>query len=99
MTGRCKAGFRPAQSPAMNDIGRGHDNTGADRTGNWRSDGPLRTAWQAERPGAAAAQRAGDGAREWHYLERAHVLSQPLGFILNGAPQASAAVTRGLRTA
>ena len=35
-------------------------------------------AWHAERAAAAAAREAGDADAEWHHLERAHILSQPL---------------------
>jgi len=38
----------------------------------------LRDAWQAERDAARSARAAGDPAAEWHHLERAHILSQPL---------------------
>ena len=38
----------------------------------------LRDAWQAERGAARSARAVGDGAAEWHHLERAHILSQPL---------------------
>jgi len=38
----------------------------------------IRQAWCAERAGARQARAAGDPAGEWHYLERAHILSQPL---------------------
>ena len=35
-------------------------------------------AWSKERAAARAARDEGDRAREWHHLERAHILSQPL---------------------
>lgn len=38
----------------------------------------LRRAWSAERAAALAARRRGDQRGEWHHLERAHILSQPL---------------------
>jgi hypothetical protein len=38
----------------------------------------LETAWQAERHAATTARRTGDAQVEWHHLERAHILSQPL---------------------
>jgi hypothetical protein len=38
----------------------------------------LKDAWQVERSAARAARAAGDRAAEWHHLERAHILSQPL---------------------
>jgi uncharacterized protein DUF3703 len=38
----------------------------------------LRAAWQAERHAAITAGRAADRTTEWHHLERAHILSQPL---------------------
>jgi hypothetical protein len=38
----------------------------------------LRAAWRTERDAAHAARGAGDPALEWHHLERAHILSQPL---------------------
>ena len=40
--------------------------------------GALRAAWSAEREAASAARQAGDPAGEWHHLERAHILSQPM---------------------
>ena len=38
----------------------------------------LRTAWWDERAAASAARARGDVAGEWHHLERAHILSQPM---------------------
>ena len=38
----------------------------------------LRAAWRSENRAATTARRAGDTDREWHHLERAHILSQPL---------------------
>ena len=38
----------------------------------------LKAAWQAERHAAITAGRAADRTTEWHHLERAHILSQPL---------------------
>jgi len=38
----------------------------------------LRAAWSVEREAAAAARQKGDPAGEWHHLERAHILSQPM---------------------
>lgn len=38
----------------------------------------LRDAWHAEHGAARAARRVGDAAGEWHHLERAHILSQPM---------------------
>src|SRR5829696_10346535 len=38
----------------------------------------LRTAWSDERAAARAARARGDVAAEWHHLERAHILSQPM---------------------
>ena len=38
----------------------------------------LRRAWQAECAAARTAQASGDATVEWHYLERDHVLSQPM---------------------
>ena len=38
----------------------------------------LTAAWHAERDAATAARRTSDGNAEWHHLERAHILSQPL---------------------
>ena len=37
----------------------------------------LRSAWRHERADARGARRSADTAREWHDLERAHILSQP----------------------
>jgi len=38
----------------------------------------LRAAWAAEHASARTDRAAGDIAVEWHHLERAHVLSQPM---------------------
>ena len=38
----------------------------------------LRAAWQTERHAAITARQLADRTTEWHHLERAHVLSQPL---------------------
>jgi hypothetical protein len=38
----------------------------------------LREAWFFERAAATTARRRGDQAGEWHHLERAHILSQPM---------------------
>ncbi len=38
----------------------------------------LRQAWSEERAAAVAARRRGDQTGEWHHLERAHILSQPM---------------------
>jgi hypothetical protein len=38
----------------------------------------VEAAWQAERHAATTARRTGDATGEWHHLERAHILSQPL---------------------
>jgi hypothetical protein len=38
----------------------------------------LKDAWSAERRRARTARRQGEPAAEWHYLERAHILSQPM---------------------
>jgi hypothetical protein len=38
----------------------------------------LEAAWKAERHAATVARRTGDAQVEWHHLERAHILSQPL---------------------
>ena len=38
----------------------------------------LRATWAAERIAARDARRGGDERAEWHHLERAHILSQPL---------------------
>ncbi|HEY4609414.1 MAG TPA: DUF3703 domain-containing protein, partial [Ilumatobacteraceae bacterium] len=37
----------------------------------------LLDAWTTERTAARFARSQGDAAREWHHLERAHILSQP----------------------
>lgn len=37
-----------------------------------------RRAWQQERTAARTARERSDFAGEWHHLERAHVLSQPM---------------------
>jgi hypothetical protein len=38
----------------------------------------IRHAWAVEYTAARDAREAGDIAGEWHHLERAHILSQPL---------------------
>jgi hypothetical protein len=38
----------------------------------------IREAWADEHTAARQARADGDTAREWHHLERAHILSQPL---------------------
>jgi hypothetical protein len=38
----------------------------------------LRRAWSEERAAAVTARRLGDRQGEWHHLERAHILSQPM---------------------
>ena len=38
----------------------------------------LRQAWSEERAAAVTARRRGDQPGEWHHLERAHILSQPM---------------------
>ena len=38
----------------------------------------LRRAWSEERAAAVTARRRGDQPGEWHHLERAHILSQPM---------------------
>ena len=38
----------------------------------------LRAAWTEERAAARDARARGDVAAEWHHLERAHILSQPM---------------------
>jgi hypothetical protein len=43
-----------------------------------RTDERLIQAWSDEREAARAARKQGDTAREWHHLERAHILSQPM---------------------
>jgi hypothetical protein len=42
---------------------------------------PLTAAWAAERASARTARAAGDIAAEWHHLERAHILSQPVALL------------------
>ena len=37
-----------------------------------------RAAWHVERDAASTERRTGDVPAEWHHLERAHILSQPL---------------------
>jgi hypothetical protein len=43
-----------------------------------RRDPALRKAWSTEMDAARSARRSGEGDREWHHLERAHILSQPM---------------------
>jgi Protein of unknown function (DUF3703) len=38
----------------------------------------LRAAWAAEHASARTHRASGDITSEWHHLERAHVLSQPI---------------------
>ena len=38
----------------------------------------LPSAWSQERAAARSARERGDVAGEWHHLERAHILSQPM---------------------
>lgn len=38
----------------------------------------LRHAWTQERTAARLARTEGDTTAEWHHLERAHIISQPL---------------------
>jgi hypothetical protein len=38
----------------------------------------IRDAWANERAAAGHARAGGDTTAEWHHLERAHILSQPL---------------------
>jgi hypothetical protein len=38
----------------------------------------VRLAWANERSAARRARASGDPTTEWHHLERAHILSQPL---------------------
>lgn len=42
------------------------------------SKSTLLAAWAAERAAARTAREVGDRASEWHHLERAHILSQPI---------------------
>jgi hypothetical protein len=43
-----------------------------------RNGTAIRRAWRSEHDEARQARNTGDPAREWHHLERAHILSQPL---------------------
>jgi hypothetical protein len=43
-----------------------------------RRDPALRQAWSTQMDAARSARQSGDGEREWHHLERAHILSQPM---------------------
>jgi hypothetical protein len=38
----------------------------------------VRDAWATQRGAARAARATGDATAEWHHLERAHILGQPL---------------------
>jgi hypothetical protein len=40
----------------------------------------LNDAWSAERNSARAARQQGEPTAEWHHLERAHILSQPMAW-------------------
>jgi Protein of unknown function (DUF3703) len=46
----------------------------------------LQQAWAAERAAARTARASRDAVAEWHHLERAHVLSQPLAAALTVLP-------------
>jgi FtsP/CotA-like multicopper oxidase with cupredoxin domain len=41
----------------------------------------LENAWSSEMGAARSARRDGDATSEWRYLERAHIVSQPLGHL------------------
>src|SRR5688500_11467824 len=41
----------------------------------------LEGAWSREMGAARSARSTGDTTSEWRYLERAHILSQPLGHL------------------
>jgi hypothetical protein len=43
-----------------------------------RNEQAIREAWGDERAAARQARAGGDTTAEWHHLERAHILSQPL---------------------
>ena len=43
-----------------------------------RNEQAIREAWGDERAAARRARAGGDTTAEWHHLERAHILSQPL---------------------
>ncbi len=43
-----------------------------------RNTTAIRQAWRTEHDEARQARDAGDQTGEWHHLERAHILSQPL---------------------
>jgi hypothetical protein len=45
------------------------------------SKAALTAAWAAERAASRTARAAGDFAAEWHHLERAHILSQPVAVL------------------
>ena len=52
------------------------DSQATDEDGGGRT--ALLRAWSAERAIAVSARRRGDPQDEWHHLERAHILSQPM---------------------
>jgi hypothetical protein len=41
----------------------------------------IRLAWATERASARQARTQGETSSEWHHLERAHIISQPLAAI------------------
>jgi hypothetical protein len=61
-----------------------------------RASDALRAAWRTERRAAITARRSSDRTTEWHHLERAHILSQPLaGLHLRTHGAMMAAAVRG----
>jgi hypothetical protein len=52
-----------------------------DQIFNLRRQTALSAAWSDERAAARAARSTGDLGAEWHHLERAHILSQPLAVL------------------
>jgi hypothetical protein len=54
--------------------------TGAGPAPKLERHAALRDALEAKREAARAARRRGDETGEWHRLERAHILSQPMAW-------------------
>ena len=70
-------GMRAVQSQAV--AGKGRTETTIDAASRKELDrGLLEQAWAKELGQARAARAAGAAGEEWRFLERAHILSQPL---------------------
>jgi len=96
MTGRCKTGFSASGFPGISHQQEGEMTTGTHPARTLKRHAALREAWDAERVAAREARRRGDDAGEWHHLERAHILSQPMAWphVSNHAAMLAAALRR-----